>query len=92
MVRDGDLIESLTNPGAAGWFEQVGPRSARFGTTLPQAAYNWEKRPTMFLDEWDRDMVRDMAGAFIEGKAPFKDWAPAPAQVFDAEFRDVVAA
>lgn len=91
MVRDADLIESLTNPGAAGWFQEVTQRYARFGTTLPQAAYNWEKRPTMFLDQWDQDMVRDLALAFLGGKAPFKEWQPAPTKVFDAEFRDVVA-
>lgn len=90
MVRDGDLLESLTNPGAAGWFEQITPRSARFGTTLPQAGWNWDKRPTMFLDEWDRDMIRDLAFAFLDGKAPFKAWTPSATQVLEAEFANMM--
>jgi len=76
MVRDGTLMESLTNPGAEGWFEELTPRTARFGTTLPYANYDWvvEARPVAFLDREDEDTVRDMVGAFLDGRAPFAEW------------------
>ena len=61
MVRTGDLMRALTTRGNFGeYFDQV---KAIFGTPLDaedaaKASYNFAKRPTIFLSESDRLMIR----------------------------------
>lgn len=92
MVREGDLIESLTNPDDAGWYEEVGDRHARFGTVLPQAGFNQETRPVMFLDPDDRQMTADMFGNYVGGEGPFREFVPPSSKAMTAEFRAIVGA
>lgn len=90
MVREGDLIESMTNPDDAGWYEEVGDRHARFGTILPQAEYNADTRPVMFLDPDDRQMTADMFGNYLGGEGPFREYVPPRAKTLDAEFHAIM--
>lgn len=90
MVRDGDLIESLTNPGASGWYEEVTDTTARFGTLLKQATFNWESRPVMFLDQEDAANLRGLVIAHLEDRAPFANWVPPAGKQMDAEFHSIM--
>lgn len=74
MVRTGELKSSLTIRDSFGWWEKLGAQTAEFGTLLKQAHFNWQTRPTMFLDKADRAMIPEMFVAYLEGSGPFKPY------------------
>ena len=87
MVRDGELMRSLTQNQKPGWFEDVNPLSAQFGTLLKQAFYNQLTRPVQFLDVEDRLMIQDMVDAWLNGGPPFDPYEPGDTERMDAEFK-----
>jgi hypothetical protein len=92
MVLEGDLIESMTNADDTNAFQEVTPMAARFGTLLPQATFNADTRPVMFLDATDREMIRDMFTAYMGSQPPFRPWKPSAAKKMDAEYHAVMSA
>jgi len=87
MVRTGELKTSLTERHTVDWWEEQEPLAVRFGTMNKKAFWNWEKRPTMFLDVMDRQMIRDMVGAYLNFEPPFRPWTGQEVKRMDAEFR-----
>ena len=94
MVRWGDTIESLTERDDSAFFEEIGPRAARFGSTVPQAIINQDtgKRPVMFLDPDDELMIGEMFTAFMGEQPPFVAFQPSDSQRMDTEYAGVMAA
>ena len=93
MVRTGELMTAMTTKGAFGEYHDIDARSARFGLTdepRDRARWNWDKRPVMFLDENDQQMIREMFGAFLNDQPPFKPWVPSQGRIMDAEFSEII--
>jgi len=70
MVKDGALLDAMTEEGAEGWSERLEPTMAAFGvdqTVVPQFGYNFEDRPVAFLDATDRLMIQKTAHDHIQG-------------------------
>lgn len=72
MVQSGETMRSLTERDSFGWFEDLRPDGAEFGTIIDTARWNEEKRPLMFLDADDRKMIRELFGAWLSSDAPFR--------------------
>jgi len=89
MVRTGELMASLTEPGNLGWYAEVEKDYALFGTILNKAIWHRFTRPVNFLDSEDRQMIRDMFGAYLDGEAPFRQYEKSEAKVMDAEFKSM---
>jgi len=70
MVKSGALMRSLTDRGT-GWFDIIEPMAAYWGTELPEAGYNFESRPTVFLDPVDRKNIVDTLYKWLEDMPPF---------------------
>ena len=76
MVRTGALMQSLTTRGGFG--ELIDNASAVFGTPLVpddavKAAGNFKKRPTIFLSESDRLMIRREFKNYLNMGANYRD-------------------
>lgn len=68
MVRTGALRESLSNPNSI--FRMVEPEQAVFGTPndpddVLKMQYNWDTRQTVFLADWDQNMIRQKVSRFF---------------------------
>lgn len=87
MVRSGDLMRSLIERDNLGWWEDVQPLFAEFGTILLTAEYHRFNRPVNFLDVQDREMIRDMFAAYLNFDGPFKPFQRSDAERMDAEFK-----
>lgn len=87
MVRTGELKTSLTERGGIDWWEDLGKMEARFGTENRKEVWHREKRPVMFLSADDRQMIRDMIGAWFNGLPPFRQYVPSETKRYDAKFQ-----
>lgn len=87
MVRTGALREELTSRDGLAWWEDLDMQEARFGTLDMKAMWNIEKRPVMFLDTEDRQMIQDMVGAYFNGQPPFQMYRPSAVKEMDAQLR-----
>jgi hypothetical protein len=89
MVRDHETINALTMRDGLGWIENVGPMSAEFGAWIDKIEWNWYKRPVMFLDNADREMINDMFGAYLANEPPFVQFVASDTVRMDAEFKSM---
>ena len=104
MVRTGALMESLTSSG--GFAQFIDAHRAVFGTPLDaedadKAMYNSESRPTIFLSEPDRLMIRRELQNYISFGGNYKAflWARAgrlavlkhESAEMDMQFREAAA-
>lgn len=87
MVRTGELRQSLVDRNSFGWVEDIEPMAAEFGTILKKAEWNFLKRPVMFLDVQDREMVLDMFHAWMNNDSPYVQFRAGDVQRMDSEFK-----
>ncbi len=90
MVRTGELKKALTERGATDWQEALNPMETLFGTIemgsfgMMKAIWHRKTRPVIFLSTDDRQMIRDMIGAWFNGDPPFRKYAPSEVESYDA--------
>jgi len=93
MVRTGETKAALTQRGAFGQYDDIGPTSAHFSLTdepRQRAQYNIKTRPLLFLDEDDQSMIREMFSAYLNDEPPFAAWKPSEVKRMDAEMHAVL--
>lgn len=93
MVKTGETMAALTQKNAPGEFHLIEPTRALFSVSddpRDRVRWNWEKRPTIWLDEEDEQMIVDMFGAFMNDLPPFKAFSGMDTDRMDAEFGDVM--
>ena len=72
MVREGDLLLDLTmGRNNYNWFENIEPQEAIFGSINPKIGWNWEKRPTQFLNRQDRIMISSEVKMYLDGRGRY---------------------
>ena len=87
MVRTGELLNSLIERDNLGWWEEVNKDFAIFGSIHMHGEYHALTRPVNFLDVEDRQMIRDMFGAWLNFDGPFQPYRGGDVERMETEFK-----